>query len=113
MFRRNTSSPRRSTLSSTSSLGSSRVTTAAAPQSRTLSRSRERSRTHSPVIACLSYFPGQNVMPIRPKLGPALTIAICRGCVNEVRFIHYLHYFCADMYERQENYIGTELNCAV
>ena len=52
MFRRMTSSPRRSTRNMVSSFGSKSVTTAAAPQSRTASRSSSRSRSHSPVIAC-------------------------------------------------------------
>ena len=84
---RSTSSPRCSTRRTTSSFGSTRVTTAAAPQSRMASRSRERSRSQYPLIACRSYLPGQKVMPTRPKVGPADKDAISNGCVRDVLFI--------------------------
>jgi hypothetical protein len=79
--RRNTSSPRFWTSSRSSSSGSNSVTTATAPQMRIASRSSSRSRSHSPVAACLSFFPGHKVIPARPNSGAAVTNAICRGSV--------------------------------
>ncbi len=86
MPRRTVSSPRRSTRRRVSSSDSTRVTTAAAPQSRIASRSTFRSRSQEPVAAFSSYFPGQNVMPTRPSVAPTAIEAILSGCVTEVRF---------------------------
>jgi putative Mg2+ transporter-C (MgtC) family protein len=88
IFRRDTSSPRRSTLSRRSSSGCRSVTTATAPQLRIASRSRARSRSQYPVAAFRSYFPGQKVIPTRPNSDPAPTTAICRGWLKDVLFIH-------------------------
>jgi hypothetical protein len=70
IFRRRTSSPRRSTLSSFISSGSRSVTMADAPQLRIASRSRARSRSQAPLIAC-GHVSLDRMLPRRAKSGHA------------------------------------------
>ena len=59
---------------------STSVTTAAAPQSRMASRSAVRSRSHDPLIAFGSYFPGHWSAPFGVDRYGAAQLAICRAC---------------------------------
>jgi hypothetical protein len=85
IFRRDTSSPRGSTLSRRSSSGSRTV-----PLPNCQSRP-DQERDHDPqypVDAFRSYFPGQKVIPTRPSSDPEAKTGICSGWVKDVFFIH-------------------------